>query len=154
SAAVLSEVELAANARIPILNFRVDDSPLGDDLRFYLQRLHWLDALTPPMEQHHARLVQMIQTLLAPSSTPKEEELPPRPPVPPVVVPRTPGASEAPKSRLLRILFLVAVVAVVAIPILKWIFGDHDGQRHPRTPTPTPIAAPPSPTATPESSPK
>src|SRR5262245_16648322 len=50
SEAVLSEVELAANARVRILNFRVDDSPLGDDLRFYLQPRQWLDALTPPME--------------------------------------------------------------------------------------------------------
>jgi TIR domain len=151
SAAVLSEVELAANARIPILNFRVDDSPLGDDLRFYLQRLHWLDALTPPIEQHHARLVQMIQTLLAPSSTPKEEELPPRPPASPVMVPRTPSGWQATKSPLLRILFL-ALVAGGAVAILSWIPGGCPA--HPKgTPTPTPIAAKSSPTATLESSP-
>jgi hypothetical protein len=152
SAAVLSEVELAANARIPILNFRVDDTPLGDDLRFYLQRLHWLDALTPPMQQHHARLVQMIQTLLAPSSTPKEEELPPRPPASPVVVPPEPGGWQATKSPLLRILFLVALVAGGAGAIL---IGIRACQPPPPqgTPTPTPSAAESSPIPTPESSP-
>jgi hypothetical protein len=124
SAAVLSEVELAANARIHILNFRVDDSPLGDDLRFYLQRLHWFDALTPPTEQHHALLVQMIQRLLAPSSTPKEEELPPPPPPPPrKVVPRKPGGLRATKFPLLRIVWLVALVAGAAVAIWSWIDG-------------------------------
>ena len=123
SAAVLSEVELAANARIHILNFRVDDSPLGDDLRFYLQRLHWFDALTPPIEQHHARLVQMIQRLLTPSSTVKEEELPPPPPAPPEVVPRKPGGLRATKFPLLRIVLLVALVAGGAIAIWRWIDG-------------------------------
>ena len=142
SAAVLSEVELAANARIPILNFRVDATPLGDDLRFYLQRLHWLDALTPPMEQHHARLVQMIQTLLALPSTSGELKLPPPPPPP---KDRRPG-----NYRLLRILLIVALVAVGVVAILYWIFGDHDRRQRRRTPTPTPTAANSSPTATPE----
>jgi len=153
SAAVLSEVELAANARIHILNFRVDDSPLGDDLRFYLQRLHWFDALTPPIEQHHARLVQMIQRLLAPSSTPKEEELPPPPPAPPEVVPRKPGGLRATKFPLLRIVLLVALVAGGAVAIWRWIDGGPPAPQPTRTPTPTPIAAKSSPIATPVSSP-
>lgn len=153
SAAVLSEVELAANARIHILNFRVDDSPLGDDLRFYLQRLHWFDALTPPIEQHHARLVQMIQRLLAPSSTPKEEELPPPPPAPREVVPRKPGGLRATKFPLLRIVLLVALVAGGAVVIWRLIDGGPPPPHPTPTPTPTPIAAKSSPTATPESSP-
>jgi hypothetical protein len=123
SAAVLAEVELAANAGVHILNFRVDASPLSDDLLFYLQHRHWLDALTPPMEQHHARLVQMIQRLLAPSSTPKEEELPPPPPAPPEVVPRKPGGLRATKFPLLRIVLLVALVAGGAVAIWRWIDG-------------------------------
>src|SRR5262245_10461527 len=152
SAAVLSEVELAANARIHILNFRVDDTPLGDDLRFYLQRLHWFDALTPPIEQHHARLVQMIQRLLAPSSAPKEEELPPPPPAPPEVVPRKPGGLGDTQFPLLRIVLLVALVAGGAVAIWRWIGGGPPASQPTRTLTSTPIAKL-SPIATPESSP-
>ncbi len=133
SPAVLAEVELAANARIHILNFRVDDSPLGDDLRFYLQRLQWFDALTPPMEQHHARLVRAIQRLL----TGEEAGVPPPPPPPP------------PKLPLPRILLLVALVAGGAVAILIWIDGCPPATPHTPTPTATPIAATSSPIATP-----
>jgi hypothetical protein len=139
SAAVLAEVELAANARIHILNFRVDNSPLGDDLRFYLQRLHWFDALTPPMEQHHARLVQDIQRLLG-------AELPLPPPAPPVV------PKKATKFPFVRILLPAAVVAGGAVAILSWI-RVCSSPPPPPTPTPTPSATESSPTATPESSP-
>jgi hypothetical protein len=153
SAAVLAEVELAANARIHILNFRVDDSPLGDDLRFYLQHRQWFDALTPPMEQHHARLVQTIQRLLALSSTAEEGELTTPTLAPPVVVPRKTGGLMATKFPLLRILLLVALVAGGAVAILRWMAGGSPAPQPTRTLTPTPIAAKSSPIATLESPP-
>jgi TPR repeat protein len=64
SQAVLAEVEVAAGARIHIINFRIDDSPLSDDLLFYLRHRHWLDALTTPMERHYQHLVKSVQALL------------------------------------------------------------------------------------------
>ncbi len=64
SPAVLSEVETAVNAGVHILNFRLDNSKLSPSLRFRLQHLHWLDAMTPPMEQHHAELIRSVKALL------------------------------------------------------------------------------------------
>jgi hypothetical protein len=156
SAAVLAEVELAANAGVHILNFRVDASPLGDDLLFYLQHRHWLDALTPPMERHHARLVQTIQGLLAPASTSEEAELTTPTLASSMVVPRKTGGSKARKFPLLRILLLVALVVGGTTAILRWMAGDSSAPKPTRTLAPTPtalIAGKSSPIATPESSP-
>jgi hypothetical protein len=156
SAAVLAEVELAANAGVHILNFRVDASPLSDDLRFYLQHRHWLDALTPPMERHHARLLQTIQGLLAPASTSEEAELTTPTLASPMVVPRKTGGSKARKFPLLRILLLVALVVGGTSAILKWMAGHSFAPQPARTLAPTPtalIAGKSSPIATPESSP-
>jgi hypothetical protein len=156
SAAVLAEVELAANAGVHILNFRVDASPLSDDLLFYLQHRHWLDALTPPMERHYARLVQTIQGLLAPASTSEEAELATPTLASPMVVPRKMGGSKARKFPLLRILLLVALVVGGTTAILKWRAGHSFAPQPARTLAPTPtalIAGKSSPIATPESSP-
>jgi hypothetical protein len=121
SAAVLAELELAANADVHILNFRVDATPLGDDLLFYLQHRHWLDALTPPMERHHARLVQTIQGLLAPASTSEEADLATPTLASPMVLPRKTGGSKARKFPLLLILLLVALVVGGTTAILRWM---------------------------------
>jgi hypothetical protein len=156
SAAVLAEVELAANAGVHILNFRVDASPLSDDLRFYLQHRHWLDALTPPMERHHARLVPTIQGLLAPASTSEEAELPTPTLASPTVLARKTGGSKARRFPLLRILLLVALVVGGTTAILKWMAGHSSAPQPAPTLAPTPtalIAGKSSPIATAESSP-
>lgn len=156
SAAVLAEVELAANAGVHILNFRVDASPLSDDLRFYLQHRHWFDALTPPMEQHHARLVRAIQGLLAVASSSEESELATPTLASPTVVPGKTGRSKATKFPLLGILLLVALVAGGTIAIWRWSAGHSSAPQPAPTLAPTPtalIAGKSSPIATPESSP-
>jgi hypothetical protein len=61
---ILREVELAANSRLHIVQFRIDDVILNDDLKYYLSTPHWLDALNPPLESHLERLVTSIKTLL------------------------------------------------------------------------------------------
>ncbi|PZR74599.1 MAG: hypothetical protein DLM73_07380 [Chthoniobacterales bacterium] len=61
---VLREVQLAVEAKLHILQFRIEEVLLNDDLKYYLSTPHWLDALTPPLEQHLGRLANSIRTLL------------------------------------------------------------------------------------------
>ena len=61
---ILREVELAANSRLSILQFRIEDAPLSDDLKYYLSMPHWLDAMTPPLESHLAHLEKAVRALL------------------------------------------------------------------------------------------
>ena len=61
---VLREVQLATNAHLHIVQFRIEDVLLNDDLKYFLSTPHWLDALTPPMENHLRRLEGSIKKLL------------------------------------------------------------------------------------------
>lgn len=44
STMVMRELELAASNRKFILPMRIDDSPMGDEMKFFMGREHWLDA--------------------------------------------------------------------------------------------------------------
>ena len=61
---VLREVQLATDSRLVIIRFRIEDVALTDDLRYFLSSPHWLDALTPPLSKHIARLQLAIKELL------------------------------------------------------------------------------------------
>jgi len=61
---VLREVQLAANSHLHIVQFRIQDVIPSDDLEYYLSAPHWLDALTPPLENHLGRLGISVKALL------------------------------------------------------------------------------------------
>lgn len=61
---VLREVQLAARTRRHIINFRIEDILICDDLDYYLTVPHWLDALTVPHELHYQQLVHSVRALL------------------------------------------------------------------------------------------
>lgn len=61
---VLREVQLAVSSHLHIIQFRIEDVLLNDDLKYFLSTPHWLDALTPPLENHLRRLETSIKTLL------------------------------------------------------------------------------------------
>src|SRR6184192_3587220 len=71
---VLREVQLAANSRLHIVQFRIEDIVPNDDLEYYLSTPHWLDALSPPLERHLDRLQNSVKALLRLSA----EEAPPQ----------------------------------------------------------------------------
>src|SRR5213082_3091603 len=62
---VLREVQLAANSRLHIVQFRIDAVVPSDDLEYYLSGPHWLDAVTPPLENHLGQLQASMKALLA-----------------------------------------------------------------------------------------
>lgn len=61
---VLREVQLGVNSHLHIIQFRIEDVRLNDDLEYFLSTPHWLDALTAPLENHLERLRTSIQALL------------------------------------------------------------------------------------------
>ena len=60
------EVDRAVSCGLPILPLRVEDVMPWGSLEFYLAGQHWLDALTPPLADHLARLSEAITVLLQP----------------------------------------------------------------------------------------
>jgi hypothetical protein len=59
------EVERAANRSIAILTLRIEDVLPAKALEFFIGNVHWLDALTPPLEAHLKKLAGTIKMLLA-----------------------------------------------------------------------------------------
>jgi hypothetical protein len=62
---VLREVERAVSKGLPILPLRIQDVPMSSAMEYYISSVHWLDALTPPLEQHLSRLCDSVQAVLA-----------------------------------------------------------------------------------------
>jgi len=60
------EVERAVSNGVPILPFRIEDVPPGKSLDYFIGSVHWLDAMTPPLEKHLDELVKTVQKLIAP----------------------------------------------------------------------------------------
>jgi len=59
------EVERAVNRGVAILPLRVEDVVPGKGLEYFIGNVHWLDALTPPLEAHLKSLAGTIKILLA-----------------------------------------------------------------------------------------
>jgi hypothetical protein len=64
SAQVKREVERAVNRGVIIIPFRVENIPLSKALEFHISTTHWMDALTPPLEQHIHRLADRVKALM------------------------------------------------------------------------------------------
>lgn len=58
---ILNEINSAVNAKVTILTFKIDECELTDAMEYYLGRTHWLDASTPPLENHIMKLIDNIR---------------------------------------------------------------------------------------------
>jgi hypothetical protein len=62
---VLREVERAVSRGMMIIPFRVEDTVPTKSMEYFLGPNHWLDAMTPPLEQHIERLERAIHSMAA-----------------------------------------------------------------------------------------
>jgi len=51
-----------------IIPFRIEDAPLTKAMQFYIKLPHWLDALTPPIEDHIEALSTSIRSFMTSAS--------------------------------------------------------------------------------------
>lgn len=73
---VRNEITAAFLARCPILPFRVDDIRMEPSLAYYLNGVHWLDAVVPPMDQRIQELLETIVAIMN-KTTPLTRAVPP-----------------------------------------------------------------------------
>jgi tetratricopeptide (TPR) repeat protein len=100
SAQIKREVERSVNAGIPVVPVRIEDVMPSKTLEYFISTQHWLDALTPPMEQHLHYLVNTMRAILAQrpdgsEAVLREPQLKP-PPGATAVSPPTAAAAPAP----------------------------------------------------------
>jgi hypothetical protein len=136
---VMREVESAVDGGITIVPLRIEDVQPSGSMEYFLKAIHWLDALTGPLEEHLQVLAESVQRLLeTPSLEPKVDRKaavgasPARP--------SRPAAAAAPRrsdsrSRGLRTVALSA--AGVLLAAVAAYFAWHTFH----SPTPTAAAA-------------
>src|SRR5579863_4558090 len=59
------EIERAVSQGITVMPLRIEDVAPAKSLDYFIGSVHWLDALTPPLEAHLHKLVADVQTLLS-----------------------------------------------------------------------------------------
>jgi len=65
SSHVLRVAGEAVNNGILVIHLRIDDVKPSQEISYYIKSIHWLDAITHPVEQHLEKLVDSGQALLA-----------------------------------------------------------------------------------------
>ena len=58
------EVERAVSKGIPIIPLRIEEVNPTSSMEYFLGSIHWLDALTPPLEKHLERLAETVKSCL------------------------------------------------------------------------------------------
>lgn len=61
---VMREVERAVNKGIPIIPLRIEDVLPSKAMEYFVSSSHWLEAMTPPLEEHMQKLGDTVQILL------------------------------------------------------------------------------------------
>jgi hypothetical protein len=64
SSQVIREVERAVAKGLVLVPFRIEATMMSKDMEYFLSASHWVDALTPPLEQHLTELGEMVRTVL------------------------------------------------------------------------------------------
>ncbi len=85
---VRREVQRAFERERTVIPLRVEDVAPVEGLEYYIGSVHWLDALTPPLEQHLQDMASCVARLLVPASRAAE---PPEPAEAPQSQPVVPG---------------------------------------------------------------
>jgi hypothetical protein len=80
---VYREVERAVANDVVIIPFRIESVELSKAMAYFLSAEHWLDAMTPPIEAHIARLVDVAGALLQKTGPVRQSPAHAPPPPPP-----------------------------------------------------------------------
>jgi cytochrome c-type biogenesis protein CcmH/NrfG len=112
------EVECAVEAGIPLIPFRVEDVQPQGALEYNLIGVHWLDAMTAPVEMHIRRLGDALRAVIElPRGRDADRDL-----AAPAAEPKAASPSNASSSEPLATKYIALVVAVALVTmLLVWI---------------------------------
>jgi hypothetical protein len=110
---VVREVERAVANEVIIIPFRIENIDPSGAMAYFLSTEHWLDAITPPLEEHIEKLGNTIQLFLAEGDRSLVEDRLSKPLTPTKPTPRW---WPQPLVPLLAVIILVAVLSLIFGP--------------------------------------
>lgn len=129
---ILTEINHAFDQDVVIIPFRIQNIQPTNELRYYLGRTHWLDAIDPPLEKH---IMALIETIRAHLNVKQEQKIDLRPNEEPVETPKSEQqirsenqGRTANQSKLPKALFFVGgallILTLVLVMVLKSLGGQ------------------------------
>ena len=112
---VRREIERAVHHGLVIVPFRIEDIAPAGSLEYFMSVPHWLDALTPPLEQHLCELADVVARVI-------DDEVDPRD-----VAPRLPPGAGPAWVPLAALVLLTAVPVLAALAALDPPWPAHFG---------------------------
>lgn len=119
SAQVIREVERAVAKGLVLVPFRIDATTLSKDMEYFLSASHWIDALTPPLEQHMTELGEMVRTVLFRKEKEKAGAKSVQPPASPSPVPSKTISRSQQKSKK-RMWMAATMASAVILGMAGW----------------------------------
>lgn len=119
---VMREVERAVQKDVIVVPFRVEAVEPSRDMEYFLSATHWLDAVTPQMDDHLKDLVKTVEALLSKSSEQTNQPISnPRPNAVDVASHHAPTLSKKKSWKL-----WAALAAIVGISVLGLLMFTGD----------------------------
>ncbi|MGD0906557.1 MAG: DUF4185 domain-containing protein [Candidatus Acidiferrales bacterium] len=137
------EIERAVSQGITIMPMRIEDVVPAKSLDYFIGSVHWLDAITPPLEVHLQRLAANVKTLLsrdvhAVNPVPRAPIAPAAAALPAMAHATPPAARSSWTSALIA--GLTALIVVLAL-IIYW-FNFRGGSAKPQSTMSAPASQP------------
>ena len=126
---VLKEIETASNHKKSIIPFRLADVTLSTDLEFYLQSVHWMDAMDEPIESSLIKLASSIRAHIG--TTHAQPNAPVRPQA------QSRGANPTSRPKRSALIGTALVASLVAGGSTLWLSHPEVAVRAALAPVPT-----------------
>jgi hypothetical protein len=128
SAHVRREVSAALEAGAIVIPFRTEEATPQGALRYNLINLHWMDAISPPVEDHIEALIATLKNLRNPPAEPPAAAAAARSSPPPAAPIEAGGAASRPwrptiDRRFEVVAGLAAVIAALGYFSSQWILS-------------------------------
>ena len=111
---VMNEVAVAFNAGKTIVPFRLTENKMSSEFEYYLTRVHWLDAVTPPLKEKIESLRDYVEIILSGVDTSNLSKN---------AVERKKPEKVKTKSKKKKVLPYIIALAVVAVLALILVVG-------------------------------
>src|SRR6266403_1186170 len=109
------EVEIAADGGVTIVPLRIENILPTESFKYFLGNIHWLDALTPPLEKHLQEVAAKVKAILSTESVSPPEASQPS------SLAHAPTVQQPARRNVLPVIGgIIAVLIVTSVLLFVW----------------------------------